>query len=469
MDIAAQNGLRKCEPMARYYNDFNDTRGSDELFHYGVQGMKWGIRKYVNYDGSLTAEGRRKYGSYQNFARSSEGQKNAFRSKNQNGVQSQKKSDHRLKLEAKYQKQGKSKEEAEAAAEKRIKTEKIIAASAGVALTSVAAVALIKKYKDYADDIVVGTKDKPIYRMEMMNEAKDHDASKAIFGFYNKKDAPLYNGLWATQQSSVEEIRNALRGSEDKLRLSPHEMKITYNSGVKIASDKNARKTFKDLMKNDSTFRKKVEDMVGENELNLVRDKYGRFIYKMTGEGRESDAAKQFFNKLAEKGYGGIHDINDTKRSHYGKSAAIFFKDGYDWSAKKLSSKEVEDSAKIGAKMFFKNKFKDDLKNVVLPVALSSGAPIAGSAAIISRTKGVRAISMKQAGVSVSDIAKQLHISESEVYKLLGKNGVKTQQNQQPRKKIPTKEQTKIRSEVVSRILLGSTGYTIAKRIRDTR
>lgn len=156
---------------------------------------------------------------------------------------------------------------------------------------------------------------------------------------------------------------------------------------------------------------------MGENKLNLVRDKYGRFIYEMAGKGRESDAAKQFFNKLAEKGYGGIHDINDIKSTHYGKSAAIFFKDGYDWSAKKLSSKEVKDGAKIGAKMFFKNMLKDDLENVVLPVALSS----VGSAAIISRNKGARARSMKQAGVSASDIAKQLHISESEVYKLLAK------------------------------------------------
>lgn len=72
--------------MARYYNDFSDIRGSDELFHYGVQGMKWGIRKYVNYDGSLTAEGRRKYGSYQNFARSSEGRKMLSEAKNQNGI-----------------------------------------------------------------------------------------------------------------------------------------------------------------------------------------------------------------------------------------------------------------------------------------------------------------------------------------------------------------------------------------------
>ena len=33
---------------------------SDELCHYGVKGMKWGVRRYRNADGSLTAAGRRR-------------------------------------------------------------------------------------------------------------------------------------------------------------------------------------------------------------------------------------------------------------------------------------------------------------------------------------------------------------------------------------------------------------------------
>lgn len=34
---------------------------SDELCHYGIRGMRWGIRRYQNPDGSLTTAGRNRY------------------------------------------------------------------------------------------------------------------------------------------------------------------------------------------------------------------------------------------------------------------------------------------------------------------------------------------------------------------------------------------------------------------------
>lgn len=37
-----------------YYND--------ELYHHGVKGMKWGVRRYQNADGSLTPAGEKRYG-----------------------------------------------------------------------------------------------------------------------------------------------------------------------------------------------------------------------------------------------------------------------------------------------------------------------------------------------------------------------------------------------------------------------
>ena len=39
----------------------NDLIGSDELYHHGIKGQKWGVRRFQNKDGSLTTKGKKRY------------------------------------------------------------------------------------------------------------------------------------------------------------------------------------------------------------------------------------------------------------------------------------------------------------------------------------------------------------------------------------------------------------------------
>lgn len=44
--------------MSKYYLIHGELHSGDELYHHGVEGMRWGVRRYQNEDGTLTPEGR---------------------------------------------------------------------------------------------------------------------------------------------------------------------------------------------------------------------------------------------------------------------------------------------------------------------------------------------------------------------------------------------------------------------------
>ena len=82
-----------------------------ELRHYGVKGMKWGVRRYQDKTGRLTPAGRKRYSENTKLTRYD-------------------------KLYSKYKKQGYADEDAERTARGRLKVERVLAVTGTVALTA---------------------------------------------------------------------------------------------------------------------------------------------------------------------------------------------------------------------------------------------------------------------------------------------------------------------------------------------
>lgn len=53
--------------MNDVYEELELANGEDYLEHHGVLGMHWGVRRYQNADGSLTAAGQKRYNKMENY------------------------------------------------------------------------------------------------------------------------------------------------------------------------------------------------------------------------------------------------------------------------------------------------------------------------------------------------------------------------------------------------------------------
>ena len=56
----------------------NEVWNPNELYHHGIKGQKWGVRRFENYDGTLTQAGKDRYG-YKNTERRRSNNKNSIK------------------------------------------------------------------------------------------------------------------------------------------------------------------------------------------------------------------------------------------------------------------------------------------------------------------------------------------------------------------------------------------------------
>lgn len=332
---------------------------SYELYHHGIKGMKWGIRRFQKKDGTLTSAGKKRY---------------ADDSTSSNSAKSEK-STHRSRLEAKYMERGMTAEHAKAAADKRIKTEKIIAITAGLTLAAAAAYVINKNVKERTDYII-----KSGTTMQRITSSDTEDLNRAFYASYEKRDMDKYRGMYGKQVQIGygKAYRVTLKADKD----------------VRIASRQKASEAFADLYRNDSEFRdsfKKSNEkfaglfghkvhQVASGEMTdrqLRRAGYDAFNRSLVNHDSAGTAAsKKFYDKLKSMGYDAIMDINDQKYSGYSaKKPVIVFN-----KADKISiSKAVQMSPEQVASNFNREFGKMSAKTVaeVLSIYGGIGAGIA--------------------------------------------------------------------------------------------
>lgn len=333
------------------------------LTHWGIKGMKWGVRRYQNKDGSLTPAGKKRYND-DNIAAAEKRvnqAKNALKKANSTGdinkisdaskklqrakedlsdeklrgkmYAQKKKSKHQLKLEAKYEKEGLTKDEAELAAYKRVRAEKIFVAAAGLSVAALVGYSAYKNYEQTVDKLI-----KPDTLLQNISTNSNKGVEDAFYSAVNSADKTKYRGMYgfALGQTGEDVYRTTIKvGSE----------------GLKVASPRNATKVLSDIAGQDPGFRKGMVESLKEvrnlfphssqrttidsavqslNEGKVTNKVYEAFNLNLVNHNPNNQKLiDKFYDTMKSRGYDAIKDINDSKYSGYNtKNPLIVFNGG---------------------------------------------------------------------------------------------------------------------------------------------
>jgi len=392
------------------------------LEHHGIKGMRWGVRRFQNKDGTLTAAGKRRYdvdiekakarvdaakkaqekavaeynrvtagGMVYNQRASKKLEKanqkrdwanrqlSSEKVKEKLNNETGKKSKRRLSLELQYKEKGMSDEEAEIAAYKRVRTEKIIAATAGLTIAAAAAYVAYKHHDKSVDKIIkAGTE------LQNISDNSNKGVSDAFYFSMTKSDNTKYRGIYGKKISG------------DGRSVS--ETKLGVNKSMKVASEKSAVRALSDLVSGDSDYAKALSDHLNASVGRYTTPAQKRAIQngvKSLNKGRidtnvynalnltlvdhnlptSSKVHSGFYNKLKSLGYDAIIDVNDKKYSGYMSSKPMI--------AFNAASKATVNRAREVGKEEIQRAAQRGMMNISMKSLAPTAAGVAGSAGLV--------------------------------------------------------------------------------------